>query len=441
MGQQHPVVEQLGSTVGHGLGVPDCLPRAGQVVAVQPDHGLGAVAGLHRVGDTGLLRQRDPRLELGHRVVPLPDDEPFDGQVGLVRRQRPAHSQAPRRSADRCSAPGPPRVLVRSIRIQPRGAYTGKAWPTRPGLWSASATASSLSAIASESCPRMQATTDCVASAPVAARWLPHRLARAFACSATVSAPSKSPSQSRAKLASERLSARISSVRRSAPVTASKARSASAGRPLTMSPAPSRSRAGSIGLGPVAPGQERPAGLDRLGHLPRQHEAVGPLDLPQVAARIRRLHETDGPFEQVRRGLRRRRHRLARRPGQPVDRLGIAAGRTARELVGNPTWPAPRPRRASSPPPGAGRGAGSRACPRRPPHGSGRDGTAGVRRARRAPRTPRRPRPRGEVRDRLAEDRGQLGGRERRSQQGSRPQQLDRLLGQRAQPPQDGQGQ
>jgi hypothetical protein len=195
----------------------------------------------------------------------------------------------------------------------------------------------------------------------------------------------------------------------------------------------------SIRLGPVSSVHERLTRRDCFGDPTGHHEAVRTLDHQQVQAGIGRLHQPDGLLQQLRGGLRRRRLRLPGRPGQPVDGLGVAPARTARELVGHTGG-----RR-----PDGGQASGRLPVQREPQarwhvridgfteqvvaelqqhavlveHPGGDD------------RLDRR----HEIGDRPGQDRRQLGDRERRSQQGPAAQHLDRLVRERPEPTQDGQ--
>jgi hypothetical protein len=79
--------------------------------------------------------------------------------------------------------------------------------------------------------------------------------------------------------------------------------------------------------------QQRAAG--RLGGIDPagQHQAVRLLGQQLVPARVAGVHQGDRPLQQPNGADRRARRRVAGGPPQPVDRLGISAGRSASEML------------------------------------------------------------------------------------------------------------
>ena len=90
---ERPIVEEPGAPIANSCSLFDGLPCPGDVVAMQPDHGLGAMAGLEGIGRPGFLGEVDTCFEFGGRVVPCPGEEPFHREVGLVGRQRPSDAE------------------------------------------------------------------------------------------------------------------------------------------------------------------------------------------------------------------------------------------------------------------------------------------------------------------------------------------------------------
>ena len=72
--------------VGSGLG-------AAELVAVQADQGQYAAPDGEREVQACLVAQLHTRLDLGDRVVPFPNGEPFDGVHHLIPRQVPAEAE------------------------------------------------------------------------------------------------------------------------------------------------------------------------------------------------------------------------------------------------------------------------------------------------------------------------------------------------------------
>ena len=181
----------------------------------------------------------------------------------------------------------------------------------------------------------------------------------------------------------------------------------------------------------MGPTQESAAGRHRVGDTPRQQQVARPLGEEPVAAGVLRSHQRDRAVQQAGGGRGRPRGCLLGSPGEPADGLAITLGCPAGEMLGDPQGRRSRP------------GQPLRRLAVQPAAHAGREvlvetvAEQVVTEAQRHAVVFDHPRP-----DRLGQRRRQLGGqaggdgqvgqRERRTQDRRRPQRPQRVLGQEA---------
>ena len=155
------------------------------------------------------------------------------------------------------------------------------------------------------------------------------------ACLARAAAPSRSPSDMRAKPAHACAAPRSASDSTGDWPARSSSRSASRTCPWASRACPRQIR-----TGPSVPGSWRPSSSRRQaarasGIRPGEHQAAGPFGKQLVPARITRRHQPGCPPHQVSGDIRRSRRGLPGGPGQPGDGLGVARPGPAGQLLGH----------------------------------------------------------------------------------------------------------